>query len=115
MSTRGRRSRRALTQYAVIRTYPDFSYVQAFPHTGRTHQIRVHFQHLGHPVVGDETYGKKAAQRLKDPDRREAIRQLGRHFLHAAYLAFLHPETKKRVSFEISLPKELAEFLSALE
>ena len=114
MSTRGRRSRRALTKYAVIRTYPDFSYVQVFPHTGRTHQIRVHFQHLGHPVVGDKTYGKKAAQRLKDPGQAEAIRKLGRHFLHAAYLAFLHPETKKRVSFEIPLPNELADFLSAL-
>ena len=114
MSTRGRRRRRALTQYQVIRYFSDFTYVQVSPHTGRTHQIRVHFQHLGHPVVGDETYGKRAAQGLTDPDQTQAIRSLGRHFLHAAFLAFLHPETKKRVSFEIPLPTELAEFLSAL-
>ena len=114
MSTRGRRSREAQTHYQVIRYYLEFSYVQVSPLTGRTHQIRVHFQHLGHPVVGDETYGKKASRNLKDPGQAEAIGNLGRYFLHAAFLAFLHPGTKERVFFEIPLPEELAQFLSAL-
>lgn len=114
MSTRGRRSRSAITRYQVIRYYSDFTYVRVSPVTGRTHQIRVHFQHLGHPVVGDETYGKKASASLKDPARTAAVRNLGRTFLHAAFLAFLHPEKRERVSFESPLPEELAQFLSAL-
>ncbi len=114
MSTRARRSRSALTRYQVIRYYTNFTYVQVSPLTGRTHQIRVHFQHLGHPVVGDETYGKKASSNLKDPAQAQAVRNLERHFLHAAFLAFLHPESKERVSFERTLPEELAQFLSAL-
>ena len=114
MSTRGRRSRSALTRYQVIRYYPNFTYVRVSPLTGRTHQIRVHFRHLEHPVVGDETYGKKASSNLKDPSQAQAVRNLGRYFLHATFLAFLHPDSKKRVSFERPLPEELAQFLSAL-
>lgn len=114
MSTRGRRSRSALTRYQVIRYYPNFTYVRVSPLTGRTHQIRVHFRHLEHPVVGDETYGKKASSNLKDPSQAQAVRNLGRYFLHAAFLAFLHPDSKKRVFFERPLPEELAQFLSAL-
>ena len=113
-TTRGQRSRRALTRYQVIRYYPDLTYVQASPLTGRTHQIRVHFQHLGHPVVGDETYGKKASGNVQDPGQDRAVRNLGRYFLHATFLAFLHPGTKERVFFESPLPEELAQFLSAL-
>jgi len=114
MSTRGQRSRSALTRYQVIRYYPNFTYVRVSPLTGRTHQIRVHFQHLEHPVVGDETYGKKASNNLKDPSQAQAVRNLGRYFLHAAFLAFLHPDSQERVSFERPLPEELAQFLSAL-
>jgi 23S rRNA pseudouridine1911/1915/1917 synthase len=114
MSTRGQRSRSAVTRYEVIRYYPNLTYVQVFPLTGRTHQIRVHFQHLGHPVVGDETYGRRGAAHLKDPGQAQAVRNLGRTFLHAAFLAFLHPDTKERVFFESPLPEELAQILSAL-
>ena len=114
MSTRGQRSRSALTRYQVIRYFPETTYVQVSPLTGRTHQIRVHFQHLGHPVVGDETYGKKASRNLKDPGQAQAVRKLARHFLHATFLAFLHPDTQERVFFESSLPEELAQLLSAL-
>ena len=114
ISTRSRHPREAITRYQVIRHYRDFTYVRIHPDTGRTHQIRVHFQHLGHPLVGDETYGGKAPQRLKDPDQARAVRDLKRYFLHADFLAFLHPQTGRRVSFEISLADELAEFLAAL-
>ena len=77
-TTRGRRSRSALTRYQVIRYYTNFTYVRASPLTGRTHQIRVHFQHLGHPVVGDETYGKKASSNLKDPGPGPGCTQSGK-------------------------------------
>ncbi|MDA2932992.1 RluA family pseudouridine synthase [Acidobacteria bacterium AH-259-D05] len=114
ISTRSRRARKAITRYEVIRYYRDFTYVRGYPRTGRTHQIRVHFQHLGHPVVGDETYGGKAIQHLRNSDQAKSIQDLGRYFLHADFLAFLHPETGKTVSFEIPLPDKLAEFLLAL-
>jgi len=115
ISTRSRRSRKALTRYQTIRNYRDFSYLRIYPHTGRTHQIRVHFQHLGHPVVGDETYGGKAIQRVQDPHLVESIQTLNRYFLHADSLAFVHPDTGERVSFEIPLPDALAELLRALK
>lgn len=114
ISTRSRRLREALTEYEVVRYYRWFTCVRAWPRTGRTHQIRVHFQHAGHPVVGDRTYGR-AAERPGDPRLRQAIRSLGRHFLHAESLSFIHPLTRQRVRFEAPLPDELAHFLSALE
>ena len=113
ISTGGRRARSAVTRYKVIQRYSDFSYVQAMPLTGRTHQIRVHFQHLGNPVVGDETYGRKALQHL-DCGLQQSIQDLRRHFLHASFLSFVHPETKRKVSFEAPLPRELEGFLQAL-
>jgi 23S rRNA pseudouridine1911/1915/1917 synthase len=115
ISTRSRHLRKALTRYETIRDYRDFTYVRIFPQTGRTHQIRVHFQHLGHPVVGDETYGGKAIQRIRDPDVVESIQALKRYFLHADSLTFTHPDTGEKVSFKIELPKELAELILALK
>ncbi|MEE8349873.1 MAG: RluA family pseudouridine synthase [Acidobacteriota bacterium] len=115
ISTRSRRARTALTRYETIRDYPDLTYVRVYPHTGRTHQIRVHFQHLGHPVVGDETYGGKAIQGIRDSGLVDSIQALKRYFLHAEFLAFTHPDTGEKVSFVAELPEELAEFLQGLE
>jgi len=107
ISTRSKKPRKAVTLYEVLRRWPHFTYVRAFPHTGRTHQIRVHFHHIGHPVVGDKTYGGK---RLN-----QAIKNLNRHFLHATFLRFKHPTSGKQVEFEAALPNELEEMLSTLE
>ena len=115
ISTNSRRVRQAETQYKVIRFYRDFTYVEVTPRTGRTHQIRVHFQHLGHPVVGDDKYGKKAFGHLEKTDLCLVTNNLGRHFLHAHRLSFIHPRTQKQVFFEAPLPEELVAFLSALE
>ena len=115
ISTRSQKPKEALTEYRVVRSYDHFSYLQVTPHTGRTHQIRVHLSHLGHPVVGDDTYGSRQPQHLKDPVLAAAIKGLGRHFLHASFLAFTHPESKQRVSFESPLPSQLAELLATLE
>ena len=70
--------RQASTLYRTNTTYRDCSLIDVRPKTGRTHQIRVHFTSIGHPIVGDETYGRA------DP-------RLDRQFLHAAYLEFEHP------------------------
>lgn len=119
ISTRSRRARPALTRYKVIRSPrgggTTFSYVRVILHTGRTHQVRVHFQSLGHPVVGDQTYGKRAYQKIKEEPLLQAVRGLGRHFLHATWLSFVHPGSGKRVRFESPLPEDLEELLSILE
>jgi 23S rRNA pseudouridine1911/1915/1917 synthase len=84
--------------------------------TGRTHQVRVHLAHVGHPIMGDETYAtgfKTKAARLF-PAAREALVALGRQALHAEHLAFEHPDTRERLSFNSPLPPELARLLQAL-
>jgi 23S rRNA pseudouridine1911/1915/1917 synthase len=77
-------------------------------HTGRTHQVRVHFQFIGHPLVGDLTYGAKQNARVKELTNYAAPRVM----LHAKHLSFIHPRTKKEINFEAPLPED---FLAALK
>jgi 23S rRNA pseudouridine1911/1915/1917 synthase len=94
----GRPSR---THYKLEYQIGDYSYLEVRLETGRMHQIRVHLQAIGHPVVGDQTYGKQAS-----------IRNLNRQFLHASKLEFAHPVTGKQVVVTSDLPNDL---LRALE
>ena len=110
MSVGGIRPREALTRYRVLRRFPHFTLLEAEPRTGRTHQIRVHFSSLGHPVVGDTLYG--APGKLRIAGREE--KTLTRNFLHASAIEFHHPRTGSPVSLEASLPPELGEFLGKL-
>ena len=89
------------TQYKTLSNYRGCTYADVRPRTGRTHQIRVHFASIGHPVVGDALYGRE------DP-------RIGRHFLHAAYLEFDHPASGERVHFHSSLPQDLQSLLDSL-
>ncbi len=102
--------RAAWTSYEVVRRLAAASLVQCTLHTGRTHQIRVHLEHLGYPVVGDTIYGKRQNTRLREVTGYAAPRQM----LHAAKLAFTHPQTGKVVAFEAPWPKDFAEALEAL-
>jgi len=111
MKAGGIASREALTKYRVLRRFGHFTLVEAAPQTGRTHQIRVHLASLGHPVVGDTTYGAPAKLRLGEGEEPT----LPRTFLHAAKLAFAHPLTGAPLQFEAPLPGELAAFLAHLE
>jgi len=107
MKTGGIAPREALTKYHVARRIGHFTLVEAMPQTGRTHQIRVHLASLGHPVVGDNTYGAPAKLRFGASEEPT----LPRTFLHAAKLAFTHPITGAPLQFEAPLPGELAMFL----
>lgn len=115
ISVRSRRLRTAFTHYREERKYGPFSLLRVRIETGRTHQIRVHLAHLGHPVVGDALYGGNRFQNLTDPALRQAARNLKRQFLHAQRLEFLHPRTQSMLSFTAPLPAELLSFLIQAE
>ncbi|MCK6129704.1 RluA family pseudouridine synthase [Parvimonas micra] len=94
ISVKSKSGKEALTEYNILTSNLKYSLVDVTLHTGRTHQIRVHFSSLNHPIVGDETYGNK----------NEKIKANGQ-MLHSYYLEFLHPITKKNLSFTV-LPDE---------
>jgi 23S rRNA pseudouridine1911/1915/1917 synthase len=102
--------REARTGYHVLERLRGTTLVEAVLHTGRTHQIRVHFQFLGFPLVGDATYGNRQNQRLEDLIGYRAPRLM----LHAGRLAFIHPRTAKRLSFEAPRPEDFRDALAAL-
>ena len=92
-------SRPAITNYKVLRRFADYTtLLELSPQTGRTHQLRVHLAHLGHPILGDSKYGTAA-----QPD-------FPRLALHALELEFSHPKTKKSLSFSSELPAEFTKF-----
>lgn len=105
MSVAGRGSREAVTHWKVMRQYDGYELVEARLGTGRTHQIRVHFAYVGHPVVGDPVYGEKSVARQLG---------LGRQFLHAYKLNFTHPRTGEAMSFSDALPLDLEAVLASL-
>lgn len=113
--------RRAVTHYAVEERFgsgpaPVASLVRCRLETGRTHQIRVHLVHLGHPLLGDRTYGlgfKTKANSLGD-QARSALDALGRQALHAATLGFAHPRTGVTMRFESALPPDMAALADGL-
>ena len=113
--------RRAVTRYEVVERYggevlPLASLLELELETGRTHQIRVHLAHMGHPLLGDATYGagfKASARKLSD-GARTALEALGRQALHACVLGFVHPVTGKRLRFVSPLPDDMARLVEAL-
>jgi len=98
MSARVSRGRAALSEYRVLKQMAAFALVEVTPHTGRTHQIRVHMAHIGHPLVGDAVYGRARASEI-DVDR---------PMLHAYKLGFTHPRTGNWLEFEAPVPEDMA-------
>lgn len=111
VSTRSAKPRQARTDFEVIRRLTEFTYLRVIPRTGRTHQIRVHLHHLGHPVVGDKLYGRV---KLDNKEKAAAIKYLDRHFLHATFLRINHPTTGRQMDFAAPLPSELEQLLIRL-
>jgi len=106
--------RPARTLYRVAERLAGASLVECRPVTGRTHQIRVHMAHLGHAVVGDPVYSGRQWRNLQDPRHRAACREFPRQALHAWQLAFLHPVSGARLSFEAAPPADFQELLAVL-
>jgi 23S rRNA pseudouridine1911/1915/1917 synthase len=115
--------RRAVTRYEVLERFvaaggakPAASLLRLVLETGRTHQVRVHLSHIGHPLIGDATYGAgfKASARRLNAQAQAALAELGRQALHAAELAFVHPVSGKRIKFSSPLPPDMARLLAAL-
>jgi len=103
--------RRAVTRARVREDWPAAQLLDVALQTGRTHQIRVHMAHIGHPVVGDPVYGATGARGVSGRYRRwaeELERRTPRQFLHAAELVFLHPVSGERMHFQSPLPEDLA-------
>jgi 23S rRNA pseudouridine1911/1915/1917 synthase len=96
MAVRGSGSRAARTHFEVLERLPADTLVRARLETGRTHQVRVHFNAIGHPIAGDPQYGERGRHGLD------------RQFLHATRLSFTHPSTGQEMSFDSELPADLA-------
>jgi 23S rRNA pseudouridine1911/1915/1917 synthase len=110
MTARRSDGREARTDWRLRLRLEQFSLVEANLHTGRTHQIRVHFSALSLPVVGDTLYGAPRQERIG----RELLPPLERNFLHSARIAFTHPRSGKRMEFRAPLPKQLVDYLHRL-
>ncbi len=111
MSTRARRARSAVTRVTRAENLRGVSLLQVAIATGRTHQIRVHLSAIGHPIVGDPTYGGVHRHVANDV---RAVQRLERPFLHAWKLAFTHPTDGRRLLFESPLPADLQAVLDAI-
>jgi 23S rRNA pseudouridine1911/1915/1917 synthase len=111
MSTRARRARSAVTRVTRAENLRGVSLLQVAIATGRTHQIRVHLSAIGHPIVGDPTYGGVHRHVANDV---RAVQRLERPFLHAWKLAFTHPTDGRRLEFESPLPADLQAVLDAI-
>jgi 23S rRNA pseudouridine1911/1915/1917 synthase len=102
MSVRFSGAKKAVTHYKVLERFNNTSLLEIKPETGRTHQIRVHLAYVGHPIIGDETYGRKKAGTI------------ARQALHAAEISFIHPTTKKVMHFTSPLPEDIKRLIDKL-
>jgi 23S rRNA pseudouridine1911/1915/1917 synthase len=111
MTARASRAREAVTRITRAHHLPGLTLCQVAIHTGRTHQIRVHLSAIGHPIVGDSTYGGHHRRVAGDI---RAVQRLERPFLHAARLVFTHPRDGRRMEFISPLPDDLQSVLDDL-
>ncbi len=104
MSVRFSEAKEAVTRYSVIQRFRAHTYLEIRPETGRTHQIRVHLAYIGHPIVSDETYGKKKKSGL-----------IARQALHAAEISLRHPGTHEIMHFKSPLPSDMKRLIDRLK
>ena len=111
------RSRDAITHFTVLEKYGDFSLVEVRIETGRTHQIRVHFAYIGHPVVGDPDYGgrDRALKTQTSESVTNVIKNLSRQALHAELLGFKHPKSGKYMEFVAPIPEDMQALIERMK
>jgi 23S rRNA pseudouridine1911/1915/1917 synthase len=97
-------AKHAVTHFAVMEHFAEYTVLDLMLETGRTHQIRVHMKFIGHPLVGDPVYGRSKGRTMNIPGQA----------LHAAVLGFTHPRTGERITFEAPIPQEMQEFIDQL-
>lgn len=110
MSTRTKKGKEAFTRWKVLERYGNATFIEVKLGTGRTHQIRVHFASIGHPVLGDKTYGKKVEVEMKTKKKLFFPRQM----LHAELLGFTHPTTGKYLEFSSEIPDDMSQKIKEL-
>lgn len=118
MSSTTKNGREALTVWERLRQYPRFAHLRIFPHTGRTHQIRVHLSESGYPIVGDKLYGPRSGKPRSEAVLRPiqtALEESTYPLLHAKEISFVHPRTGKPLQFEAPHSKNFAIFLNCLQ
>ena len=107
--------REAVTHYRIEKRFRQHTLARVRLETGRTHQIRVHMEHIGYPIVGDPLYaGRKRYPKGATPELREMLEKFGRQALHAAKLTLTHPKTGKRVTYEAPLPDDMKKLIDML-
>lgn len=110
------RGREAVTHYRVLNRFRAHTHVRCQLETGRTHQIRVHMSHIGHPLLGDPEYGRRLSlPKGMAVEQADVLRAFKRQALHAAQLSFEHPLTGEWVSFHAPLPQDMQGLLAALQ
>jgi len=116
MSSKGAHTFTALTQWKSLERFCHFTHVELYPHTGRTHQLRVHLSENQFPIVGDPTYGKRKVKTSLLPETiTRKLSELDHTLLHAASLAFVHPKLNTQLFIEAPLPQDFKEFLLLLK
>jgi 23S rRNA pseudouridine1911/1915/1917 synthase len=119
MSVTIQRGRKAITSYTIIQSFNYFSLLELTLKTGRTHQIRVHLNHINHPVFGDPDYNGRNIQLKSLPasirnNALQLLKIIDRQALHAKKVSFIHPERKEKVSFDSELPEDMIRLKEAL-
>ena len=112
--------KKSITNYKTVKVFnikdiPKISFVECELETGRTHQIRVHMAYMGNSLLGDQQYGKKNLRFKKiNEEFEDKLKVLNRQALHAKSLGFVHPTSKKLISFESKIPKDFKKILDLL-
>jgi 23S rRNA pseudouridine1911/1915/1917 synthase len=112
--------REAITEYRILEDYLYISYLKISLKTGRTHQIRVHLNHINHPVFGDPDYNGRKSQINRLPSHLQKrgaflLKSINRQALHAKNLQFIHPETNQLINFDSDLPDDMQQLLDKIE
>ncbi len=117
MSTCSKRGKEALTRWRVLERYGILTLLELQIETGRTHQIRVHLNAIGHPVLGDNTYGNsgKKLQNIFDHALQSRLRMMKRQALHAGVLGFTHPVQKRYLEFSSPMPEDMAAVIQTMQ